>query len=186
MFYKGHETVSFKQREEGLVFYPHGTLARGYLIAPAERPALEAYIRRWSYWAVALVGLQIALNTLVGWQYSLIVSLPGLAILISIYYVRMRRWSAERIPAVARLSLQESIENQARAMPVSWLCTLLISCLLGFFASIWLLTTPSESDRFALWLGPLFLGYGTYHFIKLAIARLRLARAAHPDANRIK
>lgn len=183
MFYKGHETISFKQRDEGLVFYPYGTLARGYVIAPDERPVLEAYIRRWSYWAAALVGLQIALNNLMEWQFSLIFSLISLAILISIYYVRMRRWSTKRTPAATRLSLRESIENQARTMPASWVYTLLIFCSLGLFASIWLLAIPSENDRFALWLAPPFFGYGTYHFIKLAVARLRLARSRHPDTN---
>lgn len=171
---------------EGLIFYPYGTFARGYVIAPEERPQLETYIRRWTYWAAALIGLQVALNAWIGWQHSLAISLPGVVVLIAIYYLRMRRWSSERTPAVARLSLQESIENQARTMPSLWIYTLLIFCFLSFLGAIWLLTIPSESNHLTLWLGLPLLGYGTYHFIKLAIARLRLARAAHPDTNHIK
>jgi hypothetical protein len=115
-FWRGIEDASFKPAEGGFLFYPYGALARGYVVTPAQKAELGAFLRRYYLIGTIVILFQIVAGALLGYFTVLAVVVPALALLLLYVHfgIRARLGNAPR--SAQRLSLGEAQRMATRTM----------------------------------------------------------------------
>lgn len=90
IFWKGMEDVSFKQTDEGDVFFPYGIYGAGYIVDPALKAQITAAVR--SYYSLGTIFVIIGAfsGSFGGWR-TLVVLLPALMGFAIFHHFRFRK-----------------------------------------------------------------------------------------------
>jgi hypothetical protein len=154
IFWKGLEDVSFKQTDEGEVYYPYGPLMAGYVVDEPRKTAIRSEVRHLYGSATILVVLGAFAGSFGGWRGLLL--LPGVLIWAVYHDLRLRSILRGAPRSRHRLSFTENQHAMARRMSNARLVTALainVAMIALFFFLTLLVLTKYDHTMFAIALG---------------------------------
>lgn len=152
IFWKGMEDVSFKQTDEGDVFYPYGTFGAGYVVGEDQKARLLSALR--SYYSAGTVF--VVMGAFAGGfhnYHALLFLIPAIVMVTTYYQLQCRKILHGAPRSRHRLSFAEAQRTRARRMSNARLIIALVigvSLVVLFFFFTLLVLTKYDHVTFAI------------------------------------
>jgi len=160
-FWRGIEDAAFKQTDSGLVFYPYGALAAGYVVTAEQRTALAGLLRQFYLLGTIAIVIQIVLGPIFGFLIALAVVVPLLALLFVYLHVGIRARIGNAPRAGQRLGFGEAQRHAVGTMSNGRVTTILVLGALLLVSSLVMLVASIAGDNGE---GMLLAGVSTLFF----------------------